>query len=147
MGINWMLLVSRQGKVRLTKWFQTIPPKEKGKIVKDVTQLVLARRTKMCNFLEYKAGINGEDNELITLEIVHRYVEILDRYFGNVCELDLIFNFHKAYFIMDELLIAGEIQETSKKSVLRVITQQDQYEETEASEQAKGGNSWTGEGK
>ena len=29
------------------------------------------------------------------------------RYFGNVCELDLIFNFHKAYYILDELLIAG----------------------------------------
>ena len=28
--------------------------KAKAKIVKDVTQLVLARRTKMCNFLEYK---------------------------------------------------------------------------------------------
>ena len=32
---------------------------------------------------------------------------MLDRYFGNVCELDLIFNFHKAYYILDELLIAG----------------------------------------
>ncbi|CAM0137138.1 unnamed protein product [Umbelopsis sp. WA50703] len=134
MGINWLLLVSRQGKVRLTKWFITIPPKEKAKIVKDATQLVLARRVKMCNFLEYK-GINQEDNELITLEVVHRYVEILDRYFGNVCELDLIFNFHKAYFILDELLIAGELQESSKKSVLRVITQQDQFEEQEANEQ------------
>ncbi len=29
-------------------------PKQKAKIVKDVTQLVLARRTRMCNFLEYK---------------------------------------------------------------------------------------------
>lgn len=27
------------------------------------------------------------DNELITLEIIHRYVEVLDRYFGNVSEL------------------------------------------------------------
>lgn len=41
-------------------------------------------------------------------EIVHHFVEVLDRYFGNVCELDLIFNFHKAYYILDELLIAGE---------------------------------------
>ena len=31
----------------------------------------------------------------------------LCRYFGNVCELDLIFNFHKAYYILDEILIAG----------------------------------------
>jgi AP-1 complex subunit sigma 1/2 len=33
--------------------------------------------------------------------------QVLDMYFGNVCELDLIFNFHKAYYILDELLIAG----------------------------------------
>jgi len=144
-----VLLVSRQGKVRLAKWFITLSQKEKTKIVKDVTQLVLSRRAKMCNFLEYKdtkvvyrryaslffiTGIESEDNELITLEIVHRYVEVLDRYFGNVCELDLIFNFHKAYFILDELIIAGEMQETSKKSVLRTIAQQDALEDVESEE-------------
>jgi hypothetical protein len=46
----------------------------------------------------------------------------------------LIFNFQKAYFILDELLIAGELQETSKKSVLRVITEADQFEDQEKSE-------------
>ena len=45
--------------------------------------------------LYFVMGIDESDNELITLEIIHHYVEILDRYFGNVCELDLIFNFHK----------------------------------------------------
>ncbi|KAG8948088.1 AP-1 adaptor complex sigma subunit Aps1 [Tulasnella sp. 424] len=147
--INYVLLVSRQGKVRLAKWFITIPPKAKAKIVKDVTQLVLARRTRMCNFLEYKdtkvvyrryaslffvCGISQDDNELVTLEIIHRYVEVLDRYFGNVCELDLIFNFQKAYAILDELIIAGELQESSKKSVLRVVAQSDTIEDTENSE-------------
>ena len=29
-------------------------------------------------------------NELITLEIIHMFVETLDRYFGNVCELDIM---------------------------------------------------------
>lgn len=78
--INYILLVSRQGqsdrlspsfeeairfflglgKVRLAKWFTTMAPKAKAKIVKDVTQLVLARRTRMCNFLEYKgASLSG----------------------------------------------------------------------------------------
>ncbi|PWA39703.1 Meiosis specific protein SPO22 [Artemisia annua] len=33
-------------------------------------------------------------------------------------ELDLIFNFHKAYYILDEVLIAGELQESSKKTGL-----------------------------
>ena len=45
--------------------------------------------------LFFVMGIDESDNELITLEIIHHFVEILDRYFGNVCELDLIFNFHK----------------------------------------------------
>ena len=27
--------------------------------------------------------------------MIHEYVEVLDKYFGNVCELDIIFNFHK----------------------------------------------------
>lgn len=54
--------------------------------------------------LFFITGIGAADNELITLEIIHRYVEVrecrrreraltlqvLDRFFGNVCELDLV---------------------------------------------------------
>jgi hypothetical protein len=47
-------LIVSCSKVRLAKWFTTLSTKQKNKITKDVTQLVLARRTKMCNFLEYK---------------------------------------------------------------------------------------------
>jgi hypothetical protein len=57
----------------------------------------------------------------------------MDKYYGNVCELDIIFNFQKAYFILDELLLAGEMQESSKKNVLRVISQQDSLEDMEVS--------------
>lgn len=100
----------------------------------------------MCNFLEYKDRklvykryaslyfvmcISKEDNELLTLEVIHSYVEVLDKYFGNVCELDIIFNFHKAYYILDELFIGGELQETNKKEVLRVIADQDRITRAE----------------
>lgn len=55
--------------------------------------------------LYFCVGVDPTDNELITLETIQHFVEILDRYFGNVCELDLIFNFHKAYYILDEACI------------------------------------------
>jgi AP-1 complex subunit sigma 1/2 len=84
--------------------------------------------------LFFIAGCASTDNELITLEIVHRYVEQMDKYYGNVCELDIIFNFQKAYFILDELLLAGEMQESSKKNVLRAISAQDSIEDTEVSD-------------
>lgn len=44
---------------------------------------------------------------------------------AQVCELDIIFNFHKAYYIVDELFIGGHLSEPSKKEVLRVCAAQD----------------------
>lgn len=57
----------------------------------------------------------------------------MDKYYGNVCELDIIFNFQKAYFILDELLLAGEMQESSRKNVLRWVSQMDALEDVEVS--------------
>lgn len=143
MAIQFLLLLLRQGKVRLSKWYQTILQKEKSKITRELTTLVLARRAKMCNVLEYKnikivyrryallffvVGIDTDDNELLALEIVHRFVEQMDRMYGNVCELDIIFGFDKAYHVLDELLLDGYIQELLKKEVLRRVAQQDELE-------------------
>ncbi|XP_024514773.1 AP-1 complex subunit sigma-1-like isoform X2 [Selaginella moellendorffii] len=148
--IRFVLLISRQGKVRLTKWYSPYTQKERLKAIRELSALILPRGPKLCNFVEWKGlkvvykryaslyfciCVDSEDNELDGLEVIHHYVQVLDRYFGNVCELDLIFNFHKAYFILDEILIAGELQESSKKSVSRVISAQDTLVEN-AKEQA-----------
>lgn len=145
--MQFMLLFSRQGKLRLQKWYVAHPDKLKKKITRELITTILARKPKMSSFLEWKdvkvvykryaslyfcCAIEQNDNELLTLEIIHRYVELLDKYFGSVCELDIIFNFEKAYFILDELLVGGEIQETSKKNVLKAIAAQDLLQEDEA---------------
>eukprot|EP00030_Apusomonadida_sp_AF-17_P000572 a175091_86.p1 GENE.a175091_86~~a175091_86.p1 ORF type:complete len:164 (+),score=79.96 a175091_86:35-493(+) len=138
--IHFLLLISRQGKARITKWFNQYSTDEKKQHVAEITQIVISRPQKLCNFVEWKdkkivykryaslyfvVCVDPDDNELITLEVIHQYVEVLDRYFNNVCELDLIFHFHKAYYLLDELLLGGDHQETSKKSVLRIVAQQD----------------------
>lgn len=46
-----------------------------------------------------------------------------------MCELDIIFNFEKAYFILDEFLMGGEVQETSKQTVNRCIEASDMLQE------------------
>uniref|UniRef100_A0A453LZH8 AP complex subunit sigma n=1 Tax=Aegilops tauschii subsp. strangulata TaxID=200361 RepID=A0A453LZH8_AEGTS len=138
--INFVLLISRQGKVRLTKWYSPYTQKERTKVIRELSGLILTRGPKLCNFVEWRGYkvvyrryaslyfcmcIDADDNELEVLEIIHHFVEILDRYFGSVCELDLIFNFHKAYYVLDEILISGELQESSKKNVARLIAAQD----------------------
>lgn len=37
--------------------------------------------------LYFCCAIEQNDNELLTLEIIHRYVELLDKYFGSVSEI------------------------------------------------------------
>ena len=94
-------------------------------------QLILTKFTFFSRYasLYFCAAVDPGDNELVVLEIIHRYVELLDKYFGSVCELDIIFNFEKAYFMLDELLLGGEVQETSKKNVLKAIAAQDLMQE------------------
>ena len=68
--------------------------------------------------LFFSLCVDVTDNELGYVEAIHCFVEMLDRYFGNVCELDLVFNFHKAYTILDEFILAGELQESSQLVML-----------------------------
>ena len=39
--------------------------------------------------------VDISDNNLAYLEAIHNFVEVLNEYFHNVCELDLVFNFYK----------------------------------------------------
>ena len=66
-----------------------------------------------------------EDNELIVLELINHFVECLDSYFGNVCELDIIFNFQKSYYIIEEILCGGLIQETDRNEIQKLLSIQD----------------------
>jgi AP-1 complex subunit sigma 1/2 len=104
-----------------------------NKLKHKIAVMVIGRSSKLSNFIEWNhykiiykryASLyfitlcDKEDNELIILEMIHHYVECLDRYFGNVCELDIIFNFHKAYYIIEEIISAGYIQESGKNNYL-----------------------------
>ena len=108
--IRFVYLFSRQGKLRLQKYYASQPDINKKKMARELISKILARKPKMSSFLEYSdlkivykryaslyfcCATDQNDNELLTLEIIHRYVELLDKYFGSVCELDIIFNFEK----------------------------------------------------
>lgn len=142
--IRYLLLFSRQGKVRLQKWYSAYTDKEKKTIIRELVNTVVSRKARVSSFLEFRdlkivykryaslyflAAIEPDDNQLIALEILHRYVEVLDKYFGSVCELDIIFNFEKAYYILDELLLGGVMQESGKQKMSEIIHSQDMLQE------------------
>lgn len=142
--IKFFMAISRQCKVRLAKWFVQVDSKEKAAIMRELSHLVVNRNSKQCNFLEWREDklvfrryaslyfvvcVDRDENELMMLELIQHYVELLDRYFHNVCELDLVFNVNKAYYLLEEVLIDGDIYESSKKAVLRSVAAQDSMSE------------------
>lgn len=45
--------------------------------------------------------VDLDDNNLAYLEAIHNFVEVLNEFFHNVCELDLVFNFYKVHMVTD----------------------------------------------
>ena len=115
-------------EVRLTAAAQKTDTCFSSEITRSCTADMLVLSLGIClNLLIFSKGlffcicVDREDNELACLEAVHLFVEILDEYFGNVCELDLVFNFYKVYVILDEVFLAGELMETSKMLVRQFL--------------------------
>lgn len=97
-GWHFMVLMSRQGKIRLSEFFSSYSETEKRRILRDIAGDILPRAPKMCNIIEkgpYKfvyrryaslyfvAGVPPGMNELIVLEQIHLFVEALDGYFNS----------------------------------------------------------------
>ena len=103
----------------------------------EIIRKCLSRTELQCSFMDYRGmrvvyrryaslffivGTDPEeDNELGVLEFIHALVETLDKYFENVCELDIMFNLEKAQFILDEMVTNGAIVETNKANILKPI--------------------------
>ena len=141
--MKFVILQNKQGRARLSKWYININEEEKIKIQNEVYRTIILRDIKESNIIEYKNykivykkyaslyfmfGIDTDDNELASLELIHLFVETLDKYFGSVCELDVVYNFYKVYSVLDELLVGGEIVETSKTNILKKLREIEFYE-------------------
>jgi hypothetical protein len=64
---------------------------------------------------------HNQQNELATLELIHALVEALDRHFGSVCELDIMFNLDTAHWALDEFVSGGGVADANKANALAAL--------------------------
>lgn len=130
-------MVNKQGQTRLAQYYNYMTISERATLEGELVRKCLSRTENQCSFLEhhqYKViyrryaslyfiiGLEDEDvNELSYLEFIHNLVETLDKYFENVCELDIMFNIEKAHFVLDEMVMNGSILETNRPTILSQI--------------------------
>ena len=106
----------------------------------EIIRKCIQRSEQSCSFVEYRdikviyrryaslffiVGVDGDENELAILEFIHLMVETMDRFFENVCELDIMFNLEKAHMIVEEMAMNGQIVETNKSCILSPISLMD----------------------
>lgn len=135
--IKFILMVNRQGQTRLSKYYTPVELSRRALLEADVVRCCLSRKKDQCSFVEYKdfklvyrqyaalyivVGVTDSENELSVYELVHNFVEVLDKYFSRVSELDIMFNLDRVHIILDEMIQNGHIVETNKSRILAPLT-------------------------
>lgn len=159
-----ILVVNNHGQARISKFFghDKITTTKRQEVIRECFQLVSKRSDSVCNFLEggistriwgkdvkliyrhyatlyFIFAVDMSESELGILDLIQVFVEALDKSFENVCELDLIFHATKVHYILDEIVMAGMVLETSLKEIIKAVNGTARYER--ASEAAIKGKS------
>ncbi|XP_063039804.1 AP-4 complex subunit sigma-1 [Engraulis encrasicolus] len=143
--IKFFLMVNKQGQTRLSKYYDNVDINKRAALEADVVKGCLSRRKDECSFVEYKdyklvyrqyaglyivVGITDTENELSIYELMHNFVEVLDKYFSRVSELDIMFNLDKVHIILDEMILNGHVVETNKSRILAPLLVLDKMAES-----------------
>ena len=65
--------------------------------------------------------VDEGENELAILDVIQVLVEVLDKTFQSVCELDLIFYPEKIYSLLEEIVMGGMVTDTKISEIWKSV--------------------------
>uniref|UniRef100_A0A3B3CKI8 AP complex subunit sigma n=1 Tax=Oryzias melastigma TaxID=30732 RepID=A0A3B3CKI8_ORYME len=131
--IKFVLMVNQQGQTRLSRYYEPVELSRRAALEADAVRCCLSRKKDQCSFVEYKdfklvyrqyaaliivVGVSDGENELSIYELIHNFVEVLDKHFSRV----IMFNLDSIHIILDEMIQNGHIVETNKNRILAPLT-------------------------
>jgi AP-4 complex subunit sigma-1 len=136
--MKFVLMVNKQGQTRLAQYYEYMSIEERSALEAEVVRKCISRGDNQCSFVEYQdykivyrryaslffiVGVKNDNttNEMAIYEFIHNLVETLDKYFENVCELDIMFNLEKTHFILDEMVMNGHIVDSNRTNLLAPV--------------------------
>ncbi|KAG5062262.1 hypothetical protein JHK85_003445 [Glycine max] len=139
--IKAVLVLNTQGKPRLAKFYEFQSVEKQHEAIRNVFSVLCSRPEHVSNFVDAESFFgpdsrlvykhfatlyfvfifDSSENELAMLDLIQVLVETLDKCFRNVCELDIVFNYSKMHTILDEIILGGQVLETSSNEVMKAI--------------------------
>ncbi|XP_006365104.1 AP-3 complex subunit sigma-like [Solanum tuberosum] len=139
--IKGVILMNDKGKPRLAKFYDYHPTEKQQELIRRLYGVLSSRAENVSNFVKvdslfgpdarlvYKTYatlhilfiFDSSENELAMLDLMQVFVETMDKCFSNVRELDIVFNFNKVHAILDEIILGGEVLETSSSEVVKAV--------------------------
>jgi AP-3 complex subunit sigma len=131
--IKAILIFNTRGQARILKFFESCSTELQQKLLREAFQLISKRDVHACSFIEYNdykliyrhyatlyfvVAVDSTESEYDMYEVIHGFVQCLDQFFENVCELDFIFHSDKVNQILNEFFMGGFIVERSPDVIL-----------------------------
>lgn len=147
--IKAIFILSSNGKLRLMRLYETLIPESKEDLlIKELYGKAVERRKNSSGFLIEKTVLKDNytivcrhcyglffiaitdeyENELALLDFIHIFAQILDKMFAGVGELDILYNPEKINYILDELIVDGNVVQTSLKEAVDALHTQAKME-------------------
>lgn len=131
-----MLIVSKDGNVQFSHYFTHINSNSRTALESRVASKCLSSDKDACHFLGegdhtlvfrwfgpclFIVAADDTENELMVYEFLSLYVSALHRYFGKFSERHVLFNVDRLHMVLEEMVVGGEIVESSIRNVLSPI--------------------------
>lgn len=143
--IKAVLVFNIKGQARLLRFYSETPIETQMAITRHLHGMLVDREEGACfidapseyfekghkiAFRQYATlifcfVIDEAESELGTLDLCQVFVRILSLIFKNVCELDLMFYYDVAYFVLDEMIMAGTPLETSLDALSKIVMEEE----------------------
>ena len=152
--IKAFIIINNYGKVRFLKFYNYMTEEQQQKVIRDLYNLTSKRTIRSSNIfaipqsffnedglkaisrvyatLNFICVIDENENELFIHSMIQSYVEVLDKCFENVCELDLVFNSDRCHYILNEFIQGGIILQTDTSEIIRLLQEQMKLEKEDA---------------
>lgn len=135
--IKFFLIVNRHGQTRLAQYYGERPSiEERQKLESEIIHQCVARNEQMSfSFhhgdlkIVYKrylaiyciAAVEEDANEIAVVSFFDFFFTTLRDYFGDITEFHILYNLPQAYTALNEVVVDGQIVETSRQKVVNML--------------------------